>query len=172
MKINALVSKLKQNIFDPQKPVWIIISLFLISITLFLVRPEHTTTPKQKENTASLDTFVPSGYVLVTLQLINSDSIDSMIGEFAMVDLYSIRQSQENEQIKNPVPIATYLRLIRAPNNQSLFGVLVSEESRSVIHRLSEPVFAVIQGPNAKPKMSIQVLPRPKTRTIKYGDLL
>ena len=70
-------------------------------------------------------------------------------------------------------PIATHLKLIRAPNNPSLYGVLVPENSREIIQQLTGPVFAVIQGPKSKleiPQKEISKIR--KSRSIKYGDLL
>lgn len=126
------------------------------------------------DSSPSLDTYIPSGFVLVTLQLINSDSIDSMIGNFGLVDLYPATQNADFILTKDTRPIATHLRLIRAPNNPNLFGVLVSEESRSVILQLANPVFAVIKGPQAT-KLPTPLKPPSvsrRSRSIKYGELL
>ncbi len=122
----------------------------------------------------SLDTFVPAGFVLVTLQLTNSESIDSMIGAYCQVDLYSATPDANFQPSKSALPIATHLRLVRSPNNQSLFGVLVPEDSRAIIQQLTGPVFAVIQGPEAKPRPGPTSQPtvQRKSRSIRYGDLL
>lgn len=175
MKFNLLLQKIRTDILNPQKPIWIIFTLVLIGVSFLIpqIREQKTPTDIKSELTPSLDTFVPAGFVLVTLQLINNESIDSMIGAYGLVDIYSASHEVETLGAKLTAPIATHLKLIRAPNNPSLYGVLVPENSREIIQQLTGPVFAVIQGPKSKleiPQKEISKIR--KSRSIKYGDLL
>jgi hypothetical protein len=95
-----------------------------------------------------------------------------MVGSYCLVDLYPGNNDQDFQLEKSAKPIASRLRLIRAPNNPSLFGALVPEQNPVVIQKLAGPVFAVIQGPNAKALPSPLVVVPKKNRSIKYGDLL
>lgn len=165
--------KLKRNLLDPKKPIWILVTLALMGTTMIMFQKSDGDPQKSVQSESeSLDTFIPAGFVLVTLQLINSDSIESMVGSYCLVDLYSGNNNQDFQLEASAKPIASRLRLIRSPNNPSLFGVLVPEQDPTVIQKLAGPVFAVIQGPNAKalPPPVLNV-PR-KSRSIKYGDLL
>ncbi len=173
MNFKTLWEKLKRNLLDPKKPIWILVTLALMGVMLTIFQQKDIEPPKRsQEESASLDTFIPAGFVLVTLQLINSDSIESMIGSYCLVDLYPGSNEPDFQLEKMAKPIAKRLRLIRAPNNPSLFGVLVPEEDPVVIQKLAGPVFAVIQGPNAKALPApVRVTPK-RYRSIKYGDLL
>jgi len=210
MNIKNLLQKLKENLTDPEKPYWILGSLILIAMVLLI---SNKKTPDFDESNKAfahdppvdsppIDTFVPNGFVLVTLQLVNVDSIDSMMGSYGMVDLYPASPSEMMElenisknarnkstTLMDPIPLATHVRMIRAPNNMKLFGALIPEGSRQLIQQLSSPVFAVIQRPDAKPTQNLENK-RPsapnsntnsntspdsqspsRTRIIQYGDL-
>lgn len=168
MNLKKILLLLKENLLDAEKPYGILGCLLIMGLILLISQNQKSSSllsPKNDQrgsySTASpIDTFVPSGFVLVTLQLTNGESIDSMMGNYGMVDLYPATShdfisenkagdgSSSRGQV-SPSPIATHLRIIRAPNNQKLFGVLVPEGSRKLIQLLSEPVFAVIQRPDA-----------------------
>ncbi len=88
----------------------------------------------------SVDTFIPSGFVLVPIEVQNLASLDSIVGQFGVVDLYT-----ENE--KNP--LATGLKLIRSPRDPSQFAVMVPERfSKEVVKYSSKPFMVVVQNPN------------------------
>ncbi len=171
-KLIQLAQKIKERILDPEKPYWILGVLVLMGIISLLKNnsdsfpnnPRSSTpmpsTSISTTKSPSLDTFVPKGFVLVTLQLANADAIDPLIGQYGMVDLYEAlpahpafeaEETQRHNKPHQDLLIATHLKVIRAPNNQKLFGALVPEESRKLIQRLSLPVFAVIQRPDAQP---------------------
>lgn len=181
MAIKNILARLSGSILNPQKPLWIILSLLLMGGTLWLSGRGGSNSEvlgDAKAAPVSLDTFVPEGFVLVTLQLINAESIDSMVGPYSLVDLYAVQPVGESYATKSHTPrrpLASHLKLVRAPNNPSLFGVLVSENEPELIHSLAAPVFAVIQGPHAKPdnfdptKLKKK---NPPARTIRFGDIL
>lgn len=174
MNFKIHLEKLSQNLFNPKKPTWIIITLILMAITLSQFQKNDPNLKKEETKLpTNIDTYVPSGFVLVPLQLTNGDSIDSMVGDFCLVDLYpSSLDVSPDAQPNHRGALATHLRLVRAPNNPSLFGVLVPEENRTLVHKLTSPVFAVIQGPNAKKESLPEQKTIPRSRVIKYGDLL
>lgn len=172
MEIDRIVKKVKGTLLDPQKPQWIFVTLILIGIATLWLGQSSSTEGEPPEAPPAIDTFIPPGYVLVTLQLVNSDSINSMIGAYGLVDLYNATTDSNFIPSKEASPIAVRLRLIRAPNNQNLFGVLVPEDHRAVIQHLAGPVFAVIQGPDPNPRQTPVAVPSKKLRTITYGGLL
>jgi hypothetical protein len=141
-----------------------------LALMVMSLKQDRPTDPIPTKN-PSVDTFVPVGYVLVTLQLINSDSIDSMIGQYSMVDLYPAAAQVELDQGKTK-PIATRLRLIRAPNNPELFGVLVSSNEENTIQQLAAPVFGVIRNPNSPQPQAVLPQKGKKLRSIQYGEIL
>jgi hypothetical protein len=102
------------------------------------------------ENTQTIqespDTIIPKGYVLVPIELANSEALGSMIDEFAIVDLYAVAMPGE----KHGSRVGQKLRLIRAPLNPKTFAVLVPEAEATKIVSSPGPVVAVIQNKNQK----------------------
>ena len=173
MRKGLLPKNLKDILFNPERPTWMLIALGLIGLSLMITQGRDSSKKLELETPPpTLDTYIPAGFVLVTLQLTNSESIDSMIGPYSLVDLYATTINDGTSPQRKESPIATRLRLIRAPNNPSLFGVLVSEDQPNDIRLLADPVFAVIQGPKDPPmKPTKKEIPR-RSRNIIYGDLL
>jgi hypothetical protein len=48
----------------------------------------------QSEELAS--TFIPAGYVLVPIEVANFEALDSILGQFGIVDLYARSESRKN----------------------------------------------------------------------------
>jgi len=193
MNLKNMIQQVKINIMDPDKPYWILSTILLMAIILLISnhsKNSQATLPDTNNSISNvsnnIDTFVPNGFVLVTLQLINGDSIDPLIGNYGMVDVYQSPQIHlsspdsllsnniHNQNLNSNLPIATHLRIIRAPNNPRLFGALVPEGSRKLIQLLSAPVFAVIQRPDAQSTTNIEKKSQsqPIQRIIKIGDIL
>lgn len=174
---NFIAAKI-DPLLDPQKNHWIFVVLILMVASFWISsssqsKTESAPSSEQDIQNQSIDTFVPQGYVLVSLQLTNADSIGSMMGNYSLIDLYSVRDPNDISRKEKNLPVASHLRLIRSPNNPNLFGVLVPETAREVIRSLAFPVFGVIKNPNATKEES---KPKPsqkwKGRTIRIGDFL
>ena len=89
------------------------------------------------EKAAAADTYIPNGYTLVPIELQNTDSISSLIEEFAVVDLYA---NSIND--KKARKIGTRLRLLRAPLNPERFAVLVPDSQAALILGADGPISA------------------------------
>jgi hypothetical protein len=98
--------------------------------------------PDAPTNFDSIDTIIPAGFVLVPIDLQNAESMSSIIGDFALVDLYSIPIGKDNKGQK----VGQRLRLLRAPLNRNLFAVLVPENETGPILNHGGSFFAVIQN--------------------------
>lgn len=133
-----------------------------MALALLLVQEKisHSTQSESSANTTTtssqnIDTYIPEGFVLVALQISNLDSIHELIGPFGLADLYPTSANMEFRSIstatKNSMkrPLASRVRLIRAPNNTRLFGVLLPESERELILKLSDPVFVVLHNPKS-----------------------
>lgn len=93
----------------------------------------------QDEDTTSIDTFIPNGFALVPIEIQNLSTLDSIIGQFAIVDLYN----QGSSEI-----IAQDLKLIRSPKDPSQFAVLVAQQTaNSIVKRSQNPFHIVIKNP-------------------------
>ncbi len=198
MRLNDILYRLKENLFNPQKPYWILGVLVIMGLSFLmtnekgrsLISSNTTSLSQSEQKTGSIDTYVPSGYVLVTLQLINAEALDPLIGSYGMVDLYTVLKGKGSSSLTSDSLngeltyqlIGSHLRLIRAPNNQKLFGALVPELNRALIQKLSQPAFAVIHHPQAEKLSNPTTLPaegkekfngtNPARHKIQFGEIL
>lgn len=132
----SFFEKFKNWLADPRnKTLAIAMSLMLLIIVCVQMtsKPEATV-----EDEASADTYIPEGFVLVPIEIQNVDSLSSLIGEFAVVDLFRGPHSQR---------VGRRLKLLRAPLNPQQFAVLVPEAEVSALLQIPGPYWAAIQNP-------------------------
>ncbi len=87
-----------------------------------------------------IDSFIPSGYVLLPIEIQNLNSLDSIIGRYGVIDLYVPGESQ---------PLARGIKIVRSPKNPEQFSVLVSEsQSGPLIKNSVKPFFVIVQNPS------------------------
>lgn len=91
---------------------------------------------------ASVDTFIPAGFVLVPIEVQNYESLDSILGPHGIVDLYLPSQSGSGKGSR----VANRVRIMRAPLNPSQFAVLVREDESNQLVRTEAPFFVVVQN--------------------------
>ena len=102
---------------------------------------------EEKENSNfSTDTVIPSGYVLVPIEVQNIDSLSSLVGSYGVVDLFTTNQFKQ----KSGQRVGRRLKLLRAPLNPQSFAVLVPENEATTILSATGPFFAVVQNPDNK----------------------
>jgi hypothetical protein len=95
----------------------------------------------------SVDTFIPLGYTLLPIDLVNAESLNSLIGEMGgVVDLYQTTNDEKRRSIK----VGTRVKLLRAPLNPQQFAVLLKEHESTRLASFSGPFLAVIQNPKAE----------------------
>ncbi len=101
-------------------------------------------TVQPAEATPSVDTFIPKGFVLVPIEVSNSESLTSLVGEVGgVVDLYL----PSNENQKGGLKVGAKLKLLRAPLNPQQYAVLVKEGESSKLLSFAGPFIAVVQNP-------------------------
>lgn len=103
-----------------------------------------TKTPNNVTSELNITTLIPEGFVLIPIQLFNSESLNGLIGKWGWVSLYS----SLNSKSKNP--IVSSIRIIRSPNNPKQFAVLSPKNKSSLILNHTEPLIAVIQSSKSK----------------------
>ena len=90
----------------------------------------------QDSEPEAIDTFIPRGFVLVPIEIQNLASLDSIVGQFGVIDLYP-----EGET----TPVGHNLKLIRSPRDPSQFAVMVSEQdSREIVKHGQKPFHVVV----------------------------
>lgn len=91
---------------------------------------------------ASVDTFIPAGFVLVPIDVQNYESLDSILGPHGIVDLYLPSQTGSGKGSR----VANRVKIMRAPLNPSQFAVLVREDESNQLVRTESAFFVVVQN--------------------------
>ncbi len=129
--------------------------ILIVAISIFF--SSGTTNESDSTLPETADTYIPEGFVLVPIELQNVDSISSLVGDVAIVDLFQGPESKK---------VGKRLRLMRAPLNPSQYAVLVSENEVQRLLASPGPYWAVIQNPNQSKKSVIS--DRSKKSRIEY----
>src|ERR1035437_10610139 len=100
-----------------KKILWSAFGLSLIPIALGLVFSFSSAPPQEgsKNPRAQVDTYIPKGFVLVPIEVQNYEALDSILGQFGVVDLFqSLSPENPGQHL-----IARNVRILRAPQNPS-----------------------------------------------------
>ncbi len=127
-----------------QNHAWFIPSIivgFCLIVAIMVDTHDKSTAVKQSASPyAGIDTFIPDGYVLLPIEVQNLESLDSLLGQYGVVDLY---------KPGDPVAVAKGLKIIRSPKDPSQFSVLVPEsQSAELIRSEDKPFLVVVQNPD------------------------
>ncbi len=130
------------------------ILLFLSALAFYLsyLKNKDTQTKfSQKEQhfvhsneSNSLDTLIPKAHVLIPIEISNSESLDSIFGNYGWVNLYT--SSGVGPNMANKL-VAKHIKLIRSPYRADIFAVMVHEEKANQILQYSGPFSVSLQSP-------------------------
>lgn len=87
----------------------------------------------------SITTLIPAGQVLVPIEVENYEALDSILGPYGFVDLFSANGRHRQLLARN-------VKILRAPQNPSHFAVLVNENEAGALLKTSERFYVVVQG--------------------------
>jgi hypothetical protein len=93
----------------------------------------------------SVDTLIPAGMVLVPIEIQNLDSLDSLLGQNGVVDLYATAETGGPSK-----RVARQVGIYRAPLNPRQFAVLVRDAEAPSLVRTTRPFFVVMQNPKQR----------------------
>jgi hypothetical protein len=142
---------------DPRNKVLVIALAVMVLIVALEKWANSTHTSEETSSEDSADTYIPDGFVLVPIELQNADSLSSLIGSYAVVDLFRGPNSHK---------VGKRLKLLRAPLNPNQFAVLVPEGEVSAVLAHHGPLWAVIQNPQQR--KSPEITSRQKKSRIEY----
>lgn len=91
---------------------------------------------------ASVDTYIPAGFVLVPIEVQNYESLDSILGSHGVVDLFLPSPKGSGKGLR----VAQRVRIMRAPLNPSQFAVLVRDSESENLVRTDSAFFVVVQN--------------------------
>ncbi|MEK6554691.1 MAG: hypothetical protein AABZ31_05595 [Bdellovibrionota bacterium] len=109
---------------------------------------------------ADIDTFIPSGFSLVPIEVINSNGLDSILGRFGMVDLFL-----ENQKIA----IMKNVRLIRGIRADGTWAVLVPTQFVQDLLGAGGRFLVSIRSRNNQNSEMVKK-PKLRQRSITYGE--
>ncbi len=148
--------KIKKWLQDPRNRT-LLFALALMLVIIVVVNLTSHQPSTEAADPASADTYIPNGFVLVPIEIQNSESLSSLVGSYAIVDLFRGPGSQR---------VGRRLRLLRAPLNPQQFAVLVPETEVSTLMSTPGPYWAAIQNPQEK--KSTEIAAQKKKSRIEY----
>lgn len=118
----------------------------------------------EEQEAVQVDTMIPAGYLLIPIELSNGESLASLAGPYALIDLYAV-----SENGRKGVKVAAGVKLLKAPLNPDQFAVLMREEESTQLVQREGPFFAALKNPkDVKRPSALKVLKQ--TLRIHYGD--
>ncbi len=146
----------------------LLFSLVLIGFSFVWDSLFQNSKSETSEKAVAADTYIPKGYTLVPIELQNTDSISSMIEEFAIVDLYTHSITEKRAR-----KIGSRLRLLRAPLNPDRFAVLVPDSQAGLILGADSPISASILNRQQFGQGLVENQQKPTKLKVKYyqGDI-
>ncbi len=131
---------------------------------VFMILPRQTTGPDAPteafKDAPSIDTFIPAGFTLVPIEIQNHESLDSVLGSYGMVDLYTA------DQKGRPEKIAERLKILRSPKNPQVFAVLIKEENAHTVAGHAGPIFVTVVSKKASRHAKPEKREKPKRFSI------
>ncbi len=119
-------------------------AILLASLIIALMGGKEEAGPNTTRE-LEISTLIPSGFVLVPIQLKNFESVDSILGPFGVVDLFTEAKSGQTRWIVRDI------KILRAPKNPSLFAVLAPQDRAPLIIQADEiGLFAVIKNNSSR----------------------
>lgn len=142
------------------KKNWPYLLFGLVALLFLIVKESQSSTPRGTVESIDLQTFIPKGFVLVPLQLKNSQKLDSILGSHAIVSLYKSKDNITHLVGQN-------IRILRSPKNPKLFAVLSPQDkAKNFLDPLADYSVA-LQGPQ---KSGTKIENQKQQRIIQYED--
>jgi hypothetical protein len=130
-----------KQIFERKKILLIFMALGILAFFIFL--KSQQTSKKESAplyQAESVDTYIPKGFVLVPLDILNIESVSSFIGDKGVIDLYETKDGRKSKKLAEKV------RIIQAPLNPQVYAALVPENKSRLFVTDDQPLFAVVQS--------------------------
>ena len=123
--------------FMEKNKKWLV--MFGVSTSLAIVcswkEPQTESSP-----TPEIDIMIPAGFVLLPIEVENYESLDSILGQMGVVDLYQNMVAKNQRRL-----VASFVRILRNPHNPSQFSILVPERNASAITNNFGPYFVSLR---------------------------
>ena len=167
-----MLKKFKKDIFskkiippeDKQLPLFFL-SFFIVGLIAFLYHLQGSSAPTAaKEVFANADTYIPKGYTLIPIEVSNYESLDSIIGQFGVVDLFTTPLNPEDKARR----IAYSVKILRAPQNPSHFAILTPQAEASKIASHNGAFIVTVKNPKEDGIQFVKEKPVERRRQVYY----
>ena len=148
---------IKQN--KKKCQLWLL--FILLTFVFTILHTKNNKPASANTETRDLDSYIPEGFVLVPVELSNGSSLNGLLEQKGIVDLYTGNPSQQKVE-----KAAEAVKIIRSPRNPSHFAVLVPEDKASFLIQRFQSFHAVIQNPKQKKKTAIKPINKKRKRNI------
>ncbi len=144
------------------KEICLFAGIALISLMIGVLKNPKPEAQPQHSPPPSFDTYIPEGHSLVPIDVANYETLDSLLGSFGVVDLFT--QDLQNPQISRR--IAHRVKIVRAPNNPSHFAILVPYDQVPHILKNSGPMMVSVLNPKARGTSFEKAVPQKRSRIV------
>ncbi len=125
------------KIFFEKNKRWAL--MFLVSSALAIIcswkEPDSVQTQPLE-----IDILIPAGFVLLPIEVENYESLDSVLGQMGVVDLYQNQSGKTGRRL-----VASFVRILRNPHNPNQFSILVPEKNAAAITNNFGPYFVSLR---------------------------
>ena len=130
--MEALIQKYKTQLL-------LIGTVFVLAILSSLIQSFLN----EKPQPFSLDKMIPEGFVLIPIEIENSEDIINLIGSYGVIDLYSY-----SSHLNLPQELAAQsLKVIPTKTEENRFAVIAPEKEVLQLLAYRGPFYAVVQNP-------------------------
>ncbi len=144
---------------------WFILAMALGFISYLIQRSPAEKMPLQtKMSVGSLDTYIPENQSIVPIQVENYESLDQVIGQFGVVDLYTIPLSDKEKAKK----IAHAVKLVRSRKSPRHFNVLLPADQAYRIAGHSGAFSVTVRNPKLVGTKIVKEKAKTKRRRVFY----
>ncbi len=113
-------------------------TLLFASVSIHYLQKEPSP-PHEVEENNEVFTMIPKNHTLIPIEIKNSESLDSIFGNFGYVNLYIEKRGKQ-------VLIGRNVKLIRAPRNPNQFAALVKDNQTNYITTYDSAFFVSISS--------------------------
>lgn len=125
----------------------------------------NTPPPMDAANPEGIDILIPEGHTLIPIEVTNYETLDSLLGPFGVVDLFTSGPGAETNNKK----VASLVKILRAPKNLSHFAILVPSQLALNILKHSGPFTASVRNPHTQKGIKFETAPLKKRSRISYN---
>lgn len=148
-----VIDWIKQNLSAPQPDssegqllsrtgtIVFVIGAGLLALYLQTAGSQETAPPENER--FSLDTQIPQGYGLHPVEIVNYEYLDSIIGEFGRVNLYSVPLNKNDR----PKSIAKNVKIVRSAAGGAFYAALLSEKDGFKLLKHPGPYQVTVKNP-------------------------